>query len=117
MPLGLGVFLGAGRFGGPKQILILDIDPNGCQRFISDIVGQVIHAHGGETDRLIAAIATWLRDEYHHPSLTGGHAMAEEYRNFADDLAGLCTQQQLHPDEISFKTPNGRLTKRRQNSP
>ena len=50
MPLELGVFLGAKRFGdarqGSKSCLILDRDPYRYQVFCSDIAGQDIRAHG-----------------------------------------------------------------------
>src|SRR5262249_29633577 len=48
MPLELGIFLGAKRFGGrssQKRCLIMDRAPYRYQRFISDIVGQDIWAH------------------------------------------------------------------------
>lgn len=52
MPLELGMFLGAKRYGRAKQkqktCLILDLDRYRFQKFISDIAGQDIAAHGGE---------------------------------------------------------------------
>ena len=52
MPLELGLFLGARRFGdGPqrrKSCLILDRDKYRYQEFMSDISGQDIAAHGEE---------------------------------------------------------------------
>jgi hypothetical protein len=48
MPLELGPFLGAKRFGGQdharKNCLILDLEPYRYQKFISDLSGQDIHA-------------------------------------------------------------------------
>lgn len=49
MPLELGIFLGARRYGGRSQsrkvCLILDRDPYRYQVFCSDIAGQDIRAH------------------------------------------------------------------------
>src|SRR5882762_23909 len=48
MPLELGIFLGAKRFGGRssrKRCLIMDRAPYRYKRFISDIGGQEIKAH------------------------------------------------------------------------
>src|SRR5689334_11199778 len=46
MPLELGLFLGAKRYGAPpqnrKRALVLDVEPYRYQRFISDIAGQDI---------------------------------------------------------------------------
>lgn len=107
MPLELGLFLGARQFGGHRQktkkALILDTEPHRYQRFISDISGQDIHAHGGELDRLIEVVATWLRDEAHQPDVPGGCAIAEEYGAFTAALPNLCAARRLHPAEITFK--------------
>jgi hypothetical protein len=49
MPLELGLFLGAKRFGASlqrrKTCLILDRQPHRYQKFISDIAGQDIRSH------------------------------------------------------------------------
>ena len=107
MPLELGLFLGAKKFGGRKQkakkALILDTEAYRYQQFISDIAGQDIHAHGGDVGRLIEEVATWLRDEVRQPDVPGGRAIADEYRVFTAELPALCAAQRLHPDEITFK--------------
>ena len=109
MPLELGLFLGATKFGGRKQktkkALILDTERYRYryQQFMSDIAGQDIHTHGGDVDRLIEQVATWLRDELRQPDVPGGRAIAEEYRTFTANLPGLCAAQRLHLDEITFK--------------
>jgi hypothetical protein len=55
MPLELGLFLGAKRYGTreqpQKRTLVLDTQPYRYQRFISDIAGQDIPAHGGDPAR------------------------------------------------------------------
>lgn len=59
MPLELGLFLGAKRFGNQpkKKCLIFDRDQYRYQKFISDIAGQDIHAHHGATNTLIEKLA------------------------------------------------------------
>ncbi|MDQ2860906.1 MAG: hypothetical protein M3T55_09310 [Pseudomonadota bacterium] len=107
MPLELGLFLGAKRFGSRKQkskkALILDTEAYRYRRFISDIAGQDVHAHGGDMDRLIETIATWLRDQVRDPDVPGGRAIAGEYRTFTADLPRICAEKRLHADEITFK--------------
>ena len=55
MPLELGLFLGAKKYGGArhreKSCIIFDREPYRFQRYISDIAGQDIHAHRGEPHR------------------------------------------------------------------
>lgn len=64
MPLELGVFLGAKRFGAPlhrrKRCLVLDRDPHRYQKFISDIAGQDIKAHGKRDSVAIKVTRDWL---------------------------------------------------------
>jgi hypothetical protein len=64
MPLELGLFLGAKRFGtGPqkrKSCLVIDRDKYRYQEFISDIAGQDIAAHGNDPAQAIRAVRDWL---------------------------------------------------------
>ena len=64
MPLELGIFLGAKRFGaGPqkfKRCLVLDVEPYRYQRFISDLSGMDITAHAGDSRRAIGCARDWL---------------------------------------------------------
>jgi len=107
MPLELGLFLGARKFGGPrharKKTLILDREPHRYQTFISDIAGQDIHAHNGEIALLIEQVATWLRDEAQDPDVPGGRAIALEFERFCADLPGIAAAKRLEPDELTFK--------------
>ncbi|MEO1034443.1 MAG: hypothetical protein AAFX44_02670 [Pseudomonadota bacterium] len=57
MPLELGVFVGAKRFGDSaqknKKTLILDREPYRYQEFISDIAGQDIKSHDADPAQAI----------------------------------------------------------------
>jgi hypothetical protein len=67
MPLELGIFFGAKRFGGKaqnkKRCIVLDRDKFRYQKFISDISGQDIHSHQATLSVLLAELAGWLRIE------------------------------------------------------
>ncbi len=106
MPLELGLFLGARKFGGRsqanKRTLILDHDPYRYQKFISDIAGQDIHAYGGETTRLVEEVATWLRDPASDPRVPGGRAIAAELAEFSAQLPAICASQRLELEELTF---------------
>jgi hypothetical protein len=60
MPLELGLFLGARRFGGRKharkKVLVFDRDRHRYRDFISNISGQDIHSHDGQASRLIEEV-------------------------------------------------------------
>ena len=106
MPLELGLFLGARRWGrgqAGKKALILDRDPYRYQTFMSDIGGQDIHAHGGEVGRLIEGVSTWLRDEARDPDVPGGRAIAAEFERFQAELPVIAAAKRLEMDELTFK--------------
>jgi hypothetical protein len=64
MPLELGMFLGAKRYGRSEQkrknCLILDVERYRYHKFISDIAGQDISAHAAEPSRAIKIVRDWL---------------------------------------------------------
>lgn len=107
MPLELGLFLGARKFGGgrhaQKRSLILDREQHRYQQFISDIAGQDIHSHGGRVERLIERIATWLRDVAQDPSVPGGRKIAREFIRFRADLPNMAASKELEREELTFK--------------
>lgn len=65
MPFELGLFLAAKKFGASpqdrKKILILDRTRYRYQKFLSDIGGQDIKAHGDGPENLVRIVRGWLR--------------------------------------------------------
>jgi hypothetical protein len=106
MPLELGVFLGAKRYGDAtqkrKHTLILDIEQYRYQRLISDIAGQDIVAHGGRPGAAISAVVTWLRQQSRSATVPGGQAIADEYQQFQADLPAILADRQLQDSEMTF---------------
>jgi hypothetical protein len=108
MPLELGLFLGAKRFGDSgqrgKTCLVLDSDPFRFQKFISDIAGQDITAHGGDTGRIITAIRNWLSGSLARgePAIPGGADIAKRFGRFQADLPALCQGLRIEVHELTF---------------
>jgi hypothetical protein len=107
MPLELGMFLGAKRYGRSEQkrknCLILDVERYRYQKFISDIAGQDISAHGREPARAIRLVRDWLSNLT--PTsllLPGGSAIASRFLRFRAALPTSCEQLHLRPDELTF---------------
>ena len=96
MPLELGLFIGAHRFGDSRQrtksALVLDSEPFRFQKFISDIAGQDIVAHGNQPSRAIEAVRDWLASELQGqaPRLAGGAALARHFATFQRELPAIC---------------------------
>jgi len=106
MPLELGLFIGAKRFGdeeqGRKRILILDTEQYRYHRFISDIAGQDIRAYGSDPIRAIEMVAAWLRMQARSMTVPGGRHIATEFAEFQRGLPDVLRARQLNPDEMSF---------------
>jgi hypothetical protein len=108
MPLELGIFLGAKSFGSrehqEKVAIILDTDRYRYQKFISDIAGQDIRAHGGRTDEAIREVRDFL-STHREPGviLPGGEKIVERYRWFHSDLPDLCREVHLEYSRLNFR--------------
>jgi hypothetical protein len=107
MPLELGMFLGAKRYGTRQQkqksCLILDIERYRFQKFISDIAGQDIAPHGGDSPRAIRALRDWLSNATPKAiMIPGGAAIARRYELFRAELPRMCDRLQLRVDELTF---------------
>jgi hypothetical protein len=107
MPLELGLFLGAKRFGtglhSRKSCLVLDRDRYRYQEFISDIAGQDIAAHANDPAAAIKAVRDWLsiaKAGIRRPP--GGAAIAARYSRFADELPRICADAELEVSELTF---------------
>ena len=108
MPLELGLFLGAKRFGvakdKKKRALVLDITEYRYQKFCSDIAGQDIRAHKNNTTVLIRKIRNWLRSSPHLKGLIvpSPETIAKRYRKFQKDLPTLCRPYGLSSNSLEF---------------
>ena len=106
MPLELGLFLGAKRFGDTiqkrKRCLVMDTENYRYKRFISDLAGQDIRGHRNDPGVCIEAVATWLRKQSRSQTVPGGRAMAREFEAFELKLTGLCMGLRLEVDEMTF---------------
>ena len=106
MPLELGAFLGAKRYGDEdqkrKKVLVLDREPHRYQRLVSDIAGQDIRSHSGDPAIAAREVATWLRIQSRSNVIPGGVAIAAEYAAFLKALPGILNQLKLDTDEMTF---------------
>lgn len=92
MPLELGIFLGARRFGGrvqaQKRCLVLDVEQYRYQKFISDLAGMDIEEHDGKPRRAVAAVRNWLANASRR-KIDGPARIVAAYDQFSADLPAL----------------------------
>jgi len=108
MPLELGLDLGCRRFGSPHQkekvCLILDVEQYRYQKFISDISGQDIYAHGGSQRRVLELVRNWLRLEL-DPRIViipSGAKIFQRYKTFQRALPSVCSNLNWNPKNLPF---------------
>lgn len=106
MPLELGIFMGAKKYGNPDQkkkvCMILDKEPWRYQIFLSDIAGQDIKAHNGEPEESIKLVSNWLRNANPKRRISGGAEIVRRYRKFRATLPELCKAAKIKPQEMTF---------------
>lgn len=112
MPLELGLFLAAKKFGpglGSKRCIVFDTKQYRYQKFISDIAGQDIHAHGDDREILIGKLAAWLRDQSGDVKVPGKKQIGEEFSRFVSDLPEICAHRSLAPEELTLRDMIGSM--------
>jgi hypothetical protein len=106
MPLELGIFLGARRFGSPAQsrkaCLILDRSRYRYQIFCSDLAGQDPKAHNGTSQGVVKCVRNWLRGEKLDRGLPSGERMWLRFERFKNNLPVVCDGLRLEADELEF---------------
>jgi hypothetical protein len=108
MPLELGLFLGAKRYGTGDQrkklALILDCDPFRFQKYCSDIAGQDIRSHDGDPIESVKIVRNWLRNASAASGVVipSGSVMIARYERFQRELPMLCDALHLDRNELIF---------------
>lgn len=105
MPIELGIAIGARHLGDTRVrdhlLLVLDSERYRYQRFASDLAGIDIQAHGGEIDRVLAAIRDFLAP--HVPEiLPGASAIHESLQAFEATLPAIARSSRQRLDEITY---------------
>ena len=106
MPLELGIFLGAKKFGieeqKRKKCLILDTEPYRYQQFISDIAGQDIQAHNNSSREVITRVRNWLRTASRRETIPSGSIIWKRYQEFMEKLPQTAQECQLTVEDLIF---------------
>ncbi|HEY3663182.1 MAG TPA: hypothetical protein VGL24_08530 [Chthoniobacterales bacterium] len=112
MPLELGMFLGAKRYGDTRQrrkiCLVLDRTPGRYQKFCSDIAGQDISTHGRNVARAVNAVRDFLRDAAgSEVVIPGGPKIHQRYQRFSANLPAFCRELGQRKDDLTFRDYTG----------
>jgi len=106
MPLELGIFLGAKKFGvaeqKKKKCLVLDREPYRYQQFISDIAGQDIQAHKNDAEIIVKVVRDWLRIASGRQTIPGGSIVWRRYQTFLRKLPQTAVELRLDAEDLIF---------------
>jgi hypothetical protein len=105
MPLELGIFLGAKRYGGAaqksKRVLIFDVEKHRYQRFISDLAGMDIHEHRGDPRGAVRETRDWLANVSRR-TLPSAERVLRLYDEFMGDLPDLAEELEFELEAIPY---------------
>lgn len=105
MPLELGLFLGAKRYGDvaqrDKRLLILDIERFRYQKFISDLAGMDIHEHEGTAETAVRETRDWLANVSRR-QIASSDKIVRSYEQFIADLPALAAALEFDPNRIPY---------------
>ena len=105
MPLELGIFIGAIKFGDPdthgqKEYLVLDSESFRFRAFISDISGQDIKNYDS-IETIVKRIRDWLSNKT-AMLLPAAKFIHADYMRFLKDLPKLCKVNKWTKSELTF---------------
>ena len=106
MPLELGLFLGAQKFGNKndrrKACLILEGERYQYQRFISDLAGVDPAAHLNQPEEAVGAVRKFLSAHWTGTNVPGKNRILELYHDFIGELPGLLQAVNQDRESITF---------------
>ena len=106
MPLELGVFIGAKRYGSSRQkqknCLILDVEQYRYQAYISDIAGHDIFAHSNEPKNAISIVRNWLNSASGRRTIPGGSEILRRFTQFESELPEMCEAIPIEQEELTY---------------
>lgn len=106
MPLELGIFLGAKRFGdhrhSDKRCMIQDTEQYRYQMFISDLAGMDIKAHGGDPRVMVQHVRDFLLTASRRRTIPPTVDLLNSYDQFIVALPDLAQASGLNPADLRF---------------
>ena len=106
MPLELGLFLGAKRYGkqpnNKKECVIIDSEQFRYHKFISDISGQDIRAHKKKPETCVTMLRDWLSTKSASKVIPTGDIIWEKYKMYLVELPDICSKLKLTPTKITY---------------
>jgi hypothetical protein len=106
MPLELGIFLGAKRYGNTEQqnkkLLVHDAEKWRYQKFISDLAGMDVKSHGKNAQKVIENIHSMLKTNTRRSNIPTKRRLIRSYLQFSLALPKLTHTDGLDHSDLLF---------------
>ncbi|HEX8640079.1 MAG TPA: hypothetical protein VF704_02875 [Allosphingosinicella sp.] len=106
MPLELGIFLGAKRFGADEQKLkrgmVLDRERYRYHKFISDLAGMDLTDHAGDPRRMVTCTRDFLATASRRRTIPTGRQVLDSYNRFQSGLSAIAGAAKLDHKSLVF---------------
>ena len=106
MPFELGLFLGSKRFGDDdqksKRCIVFDTEPYRCQKFISDLSGVDVMAHGGDPRQMVECTRNFLVTTSRRKSIPATKRLLDSYDRFTVGLGDIAHNAELDEAKLVF---------------
>lgn len=106
MPLELGIFLGAKRFGqelhSKKRALVMDVEPYRYQKFVSDLAGVDVTPHHGDPQIIVTCTRNWLVTASKRKTIPGTAQLVTSYEAFLAGLPSIAGAAGLDPSNLIY---------------
>lgn len=106
MPLELGFFLGAKRYGDENQrrkiCMVQDREKYRYQKFISDLAGMDVKSHDDKEEKVIQNVYSFLTTNTRKRTIPAKKRLLNSYKSFRAGLPTLLHQSSLDHDNLLF---------------
>jgi hypothetical protein len=103
MPFELGLAIGLKKGAQSRHsFLIFERERYTSQKCLSDIAGQDLREHKGDTAEVIKGVRGWLATESRRTTIPGPKKIITEYGLFEAALPGMCDEADIEPDDLPF---------------
>lgn len=106
MPFELGLFYSAKHFGinrqKKKNCIILEKRKYRYQRFISDLSGIDVNAHGNTQKKLIFSVRNWLVTASRRHTIPPGEDINKRFRTFQNGMRSTCNARSINYESMPF---------------
>ena len=106
MPFELGIFFAAKHFGEDeqkrKQCIVLEKAKYRYQKYISDISGIDVAAHGNVINSIVSSVRNWLVTASRRRNIPAAADVSNRFKKFDREIKKICAQRSIDYESMPF---------------